>query len=77
MGCDVISSYTLPNLLLVQRNNNLKIFNVYLFLRMSDKVREGRARERGRQNLKQALGSELSAKSWTWGLELLNREITT
>ena len=36
----------------------------------------GRKRERETQNLKQALGSELSAQPNT-GLELMNREIMT
>ena len=38
---------------------------------------QGRNRERGRQNPKQATGSELSAQSPMWGLKLMNREIMT
>ena len=41
--------------------------NAYLFLRDRAQVREG-PRERETQNLKQAPGSELSARSPTWGL---------
>ena len=37
----------------------------------------GAERERDRQNLKQAPGSELSARSLDLGLELINREIMT
>ena len=44
-------------------------FNVYLFLRETETEREqGRGRERETQNLKQALGSELSAQSPAQGL---------
>lgn len=44
-------------------------FNVYLFLRERETECEpGSGRERGRQNPKQAPGSELSAQSPTWGL---------
>ena len=43
-------------------------FNVYLFLRQRETEHEqGRVRERETQNLKQALGSELSAQSPTQG----------
>ena len=48
-------------------------FNVYLFLRETEREREGRReggaeRERETQNLKQAPGSELSAESLMRGL---------
>ena len=46
-------------------------FNVYLFLRERETETEsewGRSRERGRQNLKQTPGSEVSAQSLAWGL---------
>ena len=43
-------------------------FNIYLLLRQRETEHErGRVRERETQNLKQALGSELSAQSPTWG----------
>ena len=43
-------------------------FNVYLFLGQRETEHErGRGRERGRQNRKQAPGSEPSAQSPTWG----------
>ena len=52
----------------------LNFFNVYLLLRDREKDRAraegGAGRERETQNLKQAPGSELSAQSPTWGLNL-------
>ena len=56
--------------------NGVSFFkNIYLFLTERERERErerdhewGRGRERGRQNLKQAPGSELSAQSLTWVL---------
>ena len=54
------------------------VFNVYLFLRQRETENEqGRVRERETQNLKQALGSELSAQSPMAGLELTDHEIMT
>ena len=41
------------------------VFNVYLFLRERERAGEGQ-RERETQNLKQAPGSKLSARSPTW-----------
>ena len=46
------------------------LFNVYLLLRERERERaseQGRGRETGKQNPKQAPGSELSAKSQTQG----------
>ena len=44
------------------------LFNVYLFLREREtECENGRGKERGRQNLKQAPGSEWSAQTPTWG----------
>ena len=48
---------------------NFFFFDIYFSLRERETDRErGRGRKRGRQNLKQPPGSELSAQSWTWGL---------
>ena len=53
-------------------------FNVYLFLRQRETQHEqGRGRERGRQNVKQAPGSELSAQSPTRGSNSQTCEIVT
>ena len=59
-----------PELALLIRNSFFFncFFNVYLFLRERESESEqGRGKERGRQNPKQAPGSELSAQSPTWG----------
>ena len=53
-------------------------FNIYSFLRVRETACEqGRGRERGRQNLKQAPASELSAQSQTQGSNSWTREIMT
>ena len=53
------------------------LFNIYLFLRDRAQVGKGQ-RERGTQNLKQALDSKLTVSTEpNAGLELTNHEIIT